>query len=237
MSRHRGTGALAPRRRVEGDGWRTCRLDGHAPDTAIDYDVPEGGEILLLGLPMAPLEASLAAHMVAARSALEPLFGPSLQDPLLAETVRRIWLAAARDDVASTLFVDSAAMMLVSALLGRAGVPVPRLPSGAGARMQTRIAEYVEAHLDQPIGLDDLARVANLSAFHFHRSFRQVTGLTPHQYVTARRVERAKRLLAGDMALAQVAFACGFASQSHFGQVFKAATGATPGQWRAEVGG
>ena len=80
---------------------------------------------------------------------------------------------------------------------------------------------------------DELAGVAAISLFHFTRVFRDALGLTPHRYVQRRRVERAKAMLLDPRApLAQIAHACGFASQSHFGQVFKAHTGATPGQWR-----
>ena len=75
-----------------------------------------------------------------------------------------------------------------------------------------------------------------MSPFHFLRTFRDATGLPPARYVQARRVESAKALLVDPaMPLAQVAYACGFASQSHFGAVFKAHTGATPGAWRAAV--
>ena len=79
--------------------------------------------------------------------------------------------------------------------------------------------------------------MAAVSLFHFTRIFRDATGRTPHAYVTARRVERARAMLRGPMPLAQIAHGCGFASQSHFGEVFKAHTGATSGRWRRDAGG
>ena len=93
----------------------------------------------------------------------------------------------------------------------------------------------MEAHLADAIGLEDLAGVACLSPWHFHRAFRDMTGDTPHRYVQRRRIERAKALIAAGLPLAQIAHGCGFASQSHFGEVFKAHTGTTPGQWRRAV--
>ena len=66
--------------------------------------------------------------------------------------------------------------------------------------------------------------------------FRAATGTTPLAYATARRVARAQALLADPaMPLAQVAYATGFASQSHFGEVFRRHTGLAPGAWRARV--
>jgi AraC family transcriptional regulator len=78
-----------------------------------------------------------------------------------------------------------------------------------------------------------LAAVAHLSPYHFARQFRAATGLPPHQFVIARRVERAKQLLqGGDFTLAQVAARAGFSNQSVFTQHFKRLVGVTPGRFR-----
>ncbi|MEO1307688.1 MAG: AraC family transcriptional regulator [Pseudomonadota bacterium] len=223
-----------------GDGWIENRLGGGSvmvvpPDTEVGYDIPKGGEALLLALPRVQLDVALNHCGTDPLAVLGPVYETPFLDPALHTIAHRMWLEAARDDSASALFVDSAALALVATLMRRAGDPPPVQPSGATARMLARVAEYVDANLEQTIGLDDLAGVANLSSFHFHRSFRAATGITPHRYVTARRIERARRLLATDMPAAQVAFACGFASQSHFGQVFKAATGLTPRAYRTAL--
>ena len=78
-----------------------------------------------------------------------------------------------------------------------------------------------------------MAAVAHLSAYHFARQFKAATGLPPHRYVIARRVERAKQLLhAGtDLSLAEVALRAGFSDQSQFCQHFKRLVGVTPGQF------
>jgi AraC family transcriptional regulator len=58
-------------------------------------------------------------------------------------------------------------------------------------------------------------------------------GVTPHQWLTERRVDTAKRLLkGGDLPLAQIALACGFANQSHFTRVFRSFVGCTPAAWQ-----
>jgi AraC family transcriptional regulator len=96
------------------------------------------------------------------------------------------------------------------------------------------VVDYIEEHLDAGPTVGEMAAVAHLSAFHFARQFKQTTGVPPHQYVTARRVERAKLLLDSDdeLPLAEIAALAGFSDQSQFTRHFKRLAGATPGQFR-----
>src|SRR5262249_7491931 len=89
-------------------------------------------------------------------------------------------------------------------------------------------------HLDASPTLEQLATVARLSPYHFARQFRAATGLPPHQYVIARRVERAKQLLqtGSDFSLAEVAAHAGFSDQSQFSHPFTRIVGAPRGQFR-----
>jgi AraC family transcriptional regulator len=104
------------------------------------------------------------------------------------------------------------------------------LPRG---RLRAVVA-YIEEHLDVGPTLEQLAAVARLSAYHFARQFKTATGLPPHQYVLARRVERAQQLLQGgsDLSLAEIAACAGFSDQSQFSRHFKRIVGVTPGQFR-----
>src|SRR5262249_43902531 len=82
-------------------------------------------------------------------------------------------------------------------------VLAPRLPtrrgSGAFPRAKLRaVVEYVEDHPDASPPLEQMAALARLSPTYFASQFKRATGLPPHQYVLARRVERAKQLLQGD---------------------------------------
>jgi AraC family transcriptional regulator len=76
--------------------------------------------------------------------------------------------------------------------------------------------------------------VAYLSPYHFARQFQASTGRPPHQYVIARRVERAKHLLPGgdDLSLAQVAARAGSWDQGHFTRHFQRLVGVTPKHFR-----
>ena len=106
---------------------------------------------------------------------------------------------------------------------------------GVLSRLKLRtVIEYVTKNLEGTPRLEQMAAVAQLSRSHFTRQFKAATGLAPHQYVIARRVERAQHLLKSDdeVSLAEVAVRVGFADQSHFSFHFKRMVGVTPRQFR-----
>ncbi len=89
--------------------------------------------------------------------------------------------------------------------------------------------DYINDNLGHELSLKELAAIAQISQYHFCRAFKQMTGLSPHQYLIQQRVERAKQLLqTGEMSIGAVAIACGFAHQSHLHRHFKRLTGVTP---------
>jgi AraC-like DNA-binding protein len=107
-----------------------------------------------------------------------------------------------------------------------------RIPSGSST--PSRTAGIFEERLDAGPTLEQMAAVARLSPYHFARQFKRATGLPPHQYIIARRVERAKEILqAGtDLSLTEVAARAGFSDKSHFSHHFKRLVGVTPGRFR-----
>ena len=99
----------------------------------------------------------------------------------------------------------------------------------------TRVLDLVECRFAGEIGLDELAAEACLSPFHFSRLFQKATGLSPHRYVTERRVREAKSKLAeGRLSLVEIALESGFGSQGNFNRIFRKRTGLTPGQFRSQ---
>jgi AraC family transcriptional regulator len=99
-----------------------------------------------------------------------------------------------------------------------------------------RVVEYVDAHLHDSIGLEDLAAAAGLSTNHFLRVFKLATGETPYHFLRRRRLERACRLLSENtIPLAELALECGFANQAHFTAAFSRELGISPGRYRRAV--
>jgi AraC family transcriptional regulator len=134
------------------------------------------------------------------------------------------------------LAAESLANVLAVQLIRHALAPrrVERGRDGALPRGKLRaVLEYIEEHLGASPTLEQMAAVARLSVYHFARQFKAATGLPPHQYVIARRVERAKGLLqGGELSLADIAAHAGFCDQSQFSHHFKRLVGLTPRQFR-----
>ena len=113
--------------------------------------------------------------------------------------------------------------------------PPARSRGGLPPVVTQRICEYMESHLDQRIGLEDLASMAGLSTHHFARAFHQSVGMPPHSYLLSRRLERAERMLRETrLPLAEIAATTGFSDQSHLARHFRRRTGMPPSlaRWR-----
>lgn len=92
--------------------------------------------------------------------------------------------------------------------------------------------------LDHHHRLDELGALAGVHPAHLARAFRARFGCTVGEYLRAARVERAQGLLdGGELALAEIASACGFTDQAHFTRVFRGRVGLTPGRYRRLVRG
>ncbi|MGC4099849.1 helix-turn-helix domain-containing protein [Ferruginibacter sp.] len=87
---------------------------------------------------------------------------------------------------------------------------------------------FIDGHYGDKINLDDIADEAFFSKFHFIRLFKMAYGKTPHQYLTAVRIEQAKLMLQNNHPVTHVCFAVGFDSLSSFTGLFKRITGNSP---------
>jgi AraC-like DNA-binding protein len=98
-----------------------------------------------------------------------------------------------------------------------------------------RARDYIAASLDQPVTLDELARVACLSPNHFLRTFKQVFRQTPHQYLTSLRLERARELLVKtDRPVTDICLDVGFESLGSFSWLFRQRLGISPDNYRRQ---
>lgn len=82
--------------------------------------------------------------------------------------------------------------------------------------------KYIDENLTEPLSLEMLSERANFSPIYFHKLFRASTGDTLHEYVEKKRINKAVELLIStEMMLTEIAYECGFSSQSYFSYVFK----------------
>ena len=107
------------------------------------------------------------------------------------------------------------------------------LRGGLSPAALRRVQLFVEANLEHPVRLAELADRAGLSLYHFARAFRTSAGMTPRAYVEQRRIERAQRLIADStQPLADIAAQCGFVTQSRLTVALRRHTGFTPAAYR-----
>jgi AraC-like DNA-binding protein len=102
------------------------------------------------------------------------------------------------------------------------------------ARHLLRAKDLADAHYDEPLGVDDLARAAGLSRAHFSREFRGAFGESPHAYLLTRRLERAAAMLrTTDRSVAEICFSVGLVSVGSFTSSFTRTYGMSPTAYRA----
>jgi len=107
-----------------------------------------------------------------------------------------------------------------------------RFRGGLAGSVLRRIRAYIDAHIGERISLDDLARQAGVSRFHFARQFRLSTGESPMGYLRRMRIERSKSILQSrETTIAEVAATLGFSDQSHFTRTFGRLVGVSPGSF------
>ena len=167
-------------------------------------------------------------------------YASGLNDPLVGHMMRDLAGELESETSSGALKAEVTALALAARLAGlygqdaRTRPPLPRL--GLDARRLRRVLEFINARLETSITIDDLAQVACLSPFHFARAFKLATGQTPHAFLSARRLERAKSLLRyGARPLGEIALKCGFSSQASFTKAFTRATGCSPGRYRLPI--
>lgn len=191
----------------------------------------------LLMLTLAP---KTLAHRTL-QSGRTPALLPRLQhedaevNATLAKLARALQIPGPQGD----LYGEAIASVLAAELaIGHSEFPAlarraaPALPP---ARLR-RILDFIETHFAETISLETLAGLADLSTWHFIRSFHSATGHPPHRYLTLRRVERATALLRETtLPLTDIAVRCGFADQSHLTTLLRRHTGQTPARIRREA--
>jgi AraC family transcriptional regulator len=133
-----------------------------------------------------------------------------------------------QDDGASALALEALVLELLAATC-RTTEPARAAPP----RWLAGATEYLHAHFRDSVALAEVAQAVGVHPAHLARVFRQHQGATVGDYLRDLRIEAARRQLSGsDRPLRDIAAEAGFADQSHFSRLFRAATGQTPGAYR-----
>ncbi|MGF6904717.1 helix-turn-helix domain-containing protein [Paraburkholderia sp. GAS348] len=162
---------------------------------------------------------------------------PGTVDPIVGHLATCLLPALEQPERACSLFIDSITRALTAHLLRTyANVKFSAAPTRRGGLalwQEKRVRELIDTHLDGSLTVPILANECGMSVGHFGHAFKQQTGQSPYQFLIAHRLLRAKDLmLTTQLSLAEIALACGFASQAHFNRRFLMANGMSPGIWR-----
>lgn len=137
----------------------------------------------------------------------------------------------------SELFVQGLAQALTVHLIRHyAAYDAEMRPSNAlpGAKLRRAIA-FMEANLQDPFDLTQLAQTVGMSPFHFSRLFKKATGLSPSHYFIRQRITKAQQLLQEtDVSIIEVGMSVGYSSPSHFAQIFRREAGVSPSDYRRD---
>lgn len=170
------------------------------------------------------------------RIELVPFF--QTRDPQIEAIATMLLPELQGESLGGSLYVDSLANVLAVHLLRHYITTQPEIPiyeGGLPQRQLLEVLDYIDAYLGRDITLAELAKLVDISQFHFSRLFKQSLGLSPYQYLIQQRVERAKTLLKHtDQPIVTIALECGFNSHSHFGRKFRQLTGITPKAYRVQ---
>lgn len=99
-----------------------------------------------------------------------------------------------------------------------------------------RVLEYINSNLSADLTLEKLASAANFNAIYFHKLFKASTGKTLHEYIEEQRIKKSiNMLISTDMTLTQIAYECGFSSQSYFSYAFKRRMGLSPRDYAKKI--
>jgi AraC family transcriptional regulator len=167
-----------------------------------------------------------------------PAIGPRLFffDQAVWDTALKLKAEVGNSDPGSRQYAEALSLVLMHELIRlertTAGAARP-LRGGLPAWQQKRVAEFIQVHLAEEISLTALAKIVDLSLYHFARAFKQSFGAPPHRYHMACRMDRARSLLQRpELSVTQIGIQIGFRETSSFTRAFRKFTGLTPTEYR-----
>ena len=162
-------------------------------------------------------------------------------DPVGAHILQALAHEAAHPDPSGRLFVEQALDLLCMHLIrahSSLGEGPPAEHRGGLPRWKVRrVDAYIAERLDQSIELDELADLTALSRSHFCTAFRYATGLTPHEWLSRKRMEKARGLLRDhNLSITEIALGVGYQTPSAFAAAFRRDVGTSPSAYRRAIG-
>jgi AraC family transcriptional regulator len=160
-------------------------------------------------------------------------------DQAIWETAQKLKTEVCRDDPFGKSYAEALGTVLCHELirLNDDAASIVELRSGGLAAWQKqRLVDYIEANLDQPMTIAEMAELVRLSPYHFARAFKRSFGVPPHRYHMQRRIEATKILLGKTSTpVTEIALRLGFSETSSFTAGFRRVTGQSPSEYRRSL--
>ena len=134
------------------------------------------------------------------------------------------------------ILLQSLILKLIYILSENSASIIKSTPKSNNHKTIERTLEYINNNLSADLTLEMLASAANFNAIYFHKLFKASTGKTLHEYVEDQRIKKSINLLIStNMTLAEIAYECGFSSQSYFSYAFKKKIGSAPREYAKKI--
>ncbi|MEU5040208.1 helix-turn-helix transcriptional regulator [Streptomyces griseorubiginosus] len=159
--------------------------------------------------------------------------GPDLRDPVLRLRVGQLHTALTRPG--EEFEAESRLTLIGDRLRTLLRPPSYGEPARRDPALARRLRELLDERVVEGLSLEAAAATVQAHPAHLVRAFSSAYGIAPHQYLTSRRVDRARRLLLAGSGPAEVAALTGFHDQAHLTRHFKRLVGVTPGRYRVSA--
>lgn len=134
------------------------------------------------------------------------------------------------------ILTQSLILKLIYTLSQNSASVIRSIPKNNNHKTIERTLEYINNNLSADLTLERLANAANFNSIYFHKLFKASTGKTLHEYVEDQRIKKSINLLiSNDMTLTEIAYECGFSSQSYFSYAFKKKIGSSPREYAKKL--
>jgi AraC-like DNA-binding protein len=225
FERQMGVHAIGGDRRQDFDAW-PGELAVTQADVEIFSESVEGGEYLTLHIGVSEELEVFQKNIRHPRIVI-----PGDRQAFMASLKLRCLMLSRR---AELMEIEEQVALLLNVSLTKVNrAPVTSGFARSERQAHARVLDYIEENICGPLSLGEIAQISEMPKLHFLRSFTSSIGITPHKFITERRLQHARTLLTTtDATIASIACDCGFSHQSHLGSLLNSQIGLTPSQYR-----
>ncbi|MEM8774688.1 MAG: AraC family transcriptional regulator [Pseudomonadota bacterium] len=210
------------------------------PETHTNYEVCGPFSVLILGLKSETFKQANAALKSDIGTNFKALHTTGFKDKLVQQLAIALWSEAQAGNPLGAQYADHMIFALAVQLLKLSDRISAQVTKSKPLDEESfgKVRNAMEEQIGKQVTLADLAAIVSMDVYQFSRAFRARTGQSPYSYLLSKRVRKVEGMLAkSNLSLSEIAYACGFSSQSHMTSAFSNVHGTSPGAYRRELPG